>query len=339
MDFLKTLLMYMTMMTALSVQEGPLPQSVPTPTALPAYVTATPVPFSTEAPTATPAPTAAPVPTITPNRRYETLNYGSNGSDVRKLQRKLIELGYMPAGSDDGSYGYQTYNAVKAFQQANGLEADGLAGPATLTNLYENPDIIAKVTATAVPTATPPQTLPPLEFIEGVTVAPGNVEAAYTPEPVAAPAPVAGLTELTGALVIDGSVGEALTKRIWLNDAAAEVSPTLWMNEDGQAVLALKDLADCFEGWTLAGSSADGSYTLKASGYTVALQVGENGATVLVDGEAITVDPADVQLLNGTLYVTDAFLQKTIKAVTVFDADERSLVIFLIDKNIVNAMD
>lgn len=338
MDFLKTLLMYMTMMTALSVQEGPLPQSVPTPTPLPAYVTATPVPFSTEAPTATPAPTAEPAPTITPNYRYETVDYGSKGSDVRKLQRKLIELGYMPAGSDDSSYGYQTYNAVRDFQRANGLEADGVAGPATLTNLYENPNIVANVSATAVPTATPTPTLPPLEVIEGVTVAPAGAEPAFTPVPVAA-APAADLTELPGALVIDGSVGKALTLRVWMNEAAAEVSPGLWMNEAGQAVIALKDLVDCFDGWTLAGSSADGSYTLQASGYTVAIQAGEESASVLVDGEAVAVTPADVRLIGGKLYVTDAFLQKAIKAVTVFDADERSLVIFLIDKNVVNAMD
>lgn len=337
MDFLKTLLMYMTMMTALSVQEGPLPQTVPTPTPLPAYVTATPVPFSTEAPTATPAPTAEPAPTITPNYRYETVDYGSKGSDVRKLQRKLIELGYMPAGSDDSSYGYQTYNAVRDFQKANGLEADGVAGPATLTNLYENPNVIANVSATAVPTATPTPTLPPLEIIEGVTVAPADMAVSFTPAPVAAPA--ADLTELPGALVIDGSVGKALTLRVWVNDAAAEVSPGLWMNQDGQAVIALKDLVDCFDGWALAGSSADGSYTLQASGYAVSIQVGDNDVAVLSDGESVAVTPADVRLIDGKLYITDAFLQKAIKAVTVFDADERSLVIFLIDKNVVNAMD
>ena len=42
----------------------------------------------------------APVPTITPNTRgYHNLTMGMKGKDVRKLQERLIELGYMPEGS------------------------------------------------------------------------------------------------------------------------------------------------------------------------------------------------------------------------------------------------
>ena len=39
MDFLKTLLAYVALTVAFSVQEGPLPQDVPTPTPLPPNVT------------------------------------------------------------------------------------------------------------------------------------------------------------------------------------------------------------------------------------------------------------------------------------------------------------
>ena len=115
MDFLKTLLAYMALLTTLGVQEGPAPASVPTPTPLPPSVTATVVPHQTAAPTATPAPTADPTPAMTPNKRYAQLQFGDSGNNVKKLQNALIELGYMEKGSADGQYGYKTYNAVKAF--------------------------------------------------------------------------------------------------------------------------------------------------------------------------------------------------------------------------------
>ena len=43
------------------------------------------------------------------------------------LQQKLIALGYL-TGTADGAYGDATVAAVKAFQSANGLKADGQAG-------------------------------------------------------------------------------------------------------------------------------------------------------------------------------------------------------------------
>ena len=79
------------------------------------------------------------------------------GSSVRALQTKLKELGYY-TGTVDGDYGDGTTAAVVAFQNANGLTADGIAGKATLNLLYggsgggssgggTNPDVYA-VTAT-----------------------------------------------------------------------------------------------------------------------------------------------------------------------------------------------
>ena len=65
----------------------------------------------------------------------ETLERGSEGAAVRALQKRLKELGYL-SGSVDGSYGVSTEAAVIAFQQANGLTADGKAGTATLNAIY-----------------------------------------------------------------------------------------------------------------------------------------------------------------------------------------------------------
>lgn len=188
MDFLKTLLAYMALMATLGVQEGPAPATVPTPTPLPAHVTATPVPFQTAVPTATPTPTIAPGPTVTPNKRYSKVEFGDKGTAVRKLQNRLIELGFMPKGSADGQYGYQTYNAVKDFQRTNGLEVDGVAGPITLTYLYENPNIVTLTGHTPVPTATPTPTLPPLESISNSSATTATVtQSAVSNAPAATP--------------------------------------------------------------------------------------------------------------------------------------------------------
>ena len=83
---------------------------------------------------ATAKPTATPKATATPAPASSVLKKGATGSDVKELQAKLIELGYLK-GTADGVYGSKTVAAVKAFQQANKLSADGVAGEKTLTTL------------------------------------------------------------------------------------------------------------------------------------------------------------------------------------------------------------
>lgn len=63
-----------------------------------------------------------------------TLELGEKGYDVAALQARLDELGYWHGGSD-GTYGQLTRQAVMAFQKAEGLARDGVAGPATLAAL------------------------------------------------------------------------------------------------------------------------------------------------------------------------------------------------------------
>ena len=66
-----------------------------------------------------------------------TLELGSAGSEVKKLQKRLIDLGYL-SGTADGKFGEMTETALKAFQEANGLEADGKAGTKTQNKLYSD---------------------------------------------------------------------------------------------------------------------------------------------------------------------------------------------------------
>ncbi len=52
------------------------------------------------------------------------------GDDVHELQTKLSAAGNSP-GLVDGAFGEQTRAAVRAFQEAKGLIADGIVGPHT----------------------------------------------------------------------------------------------------------------------------------------------------------------------------------------------------------------
>ena len=73
------------------------------------------------------------------------LRNGSKGPDVKKIQEKL--------GVDaTGNFGPKTEAAVKAWQKANGLKDDGIAGPNTLTKM----GIV--VSAAVSPVSIPPPT-------------------------------------------------------------------------------------------------------------------------------------------------------------------------------------
>ena len=62
------------------------------------------------------------------------LEVGSSGSNVTKVQQRLIQYGYL-SGTADGKYGADTQAAVRWFQKNNGLTVDGRVGPATAAAL------------------------------------------------------------------------------------------------------------------------------------------------------------------------------------------------------------
>lgn len=66
-----------------------------------------------------------------------TLSQGSSGADVTQLQIRVA--GWVTSGerlSYDGVYGARTTAAVKKFQSAYGLAADGVAGSQTFSKIY-----------------------------------------------------------------------------------------------------------------------------------------------------------------------------------------------------------
>jgi peptidoglycan hydrolase-like protein with peptidoglycan-binding domain len=68
-------------------------------------------------------------PTAISSSGLPTLRFGDTGNSVRALQRILVSNGYFVR--IDGVYGALTEAAVKAFQSARGLRADGVVGPRT----------------------------------------------------------------------------------------------------------------------------------------------------------------------------------------------------------------
>ena len=203
MDFLQTLLVYMAATLTIAVESTSTPSVTPVPTPSPeptaaAVETVSEIPSlaPTATPTATVSVTPVPVPTITPNRAYRNLKMGDRGAEVKRLQERLIELGYMPEGTADGAYGGQTRTAVRRFQYYNGLTVDGIAGRATQTNLFENPDA-ARYPGETTPAPTAEETPEAAETAEApVTAEPKPTQA---PDPTVTPVTVSARPEQTEA--------------------------------------------------------------------------------------------------------------------------------------------
>lgn len=62
------------------------------------------------------------------------LRRGAQGEAVRQIQEQLNALGY-DTGGMDGIFGASTDKAIREFQAANGLAADGILGPRTQERL------------------------------------------------------------------------------------------------------------------------------------------------------------------------------------------------------------
>ena len=62
----------------------------------------------------------------------QTIKRGSKGETVKKMQQLLMATGYaLPKYGADGSFGAESEEALRRFQEANGLAVDGICGPKT----------------------------------------------------------------------------------------------------------------------------------------------------------------------------------------------------------------
>lgn len=75
--------------------------------------------------------------------QYRPLKYGSSGEDVKRLQTRLMELGYYK-GKISGNFLEGTQSAIKAFQEKNGEDATGVADVDTQTILFQGEDVVGK---------------------------------------------------------------------------------------------------------------------------------------------------------------------------------------------------
>ncbi len=118
--------------------------------AAPASSAPSPSPASATSADAPPLPTPAPSPVPSPTPQPVTwqnlalvpaeqdmLKEGALGDDVVRLQLRLKDLGFF-SYKVTGSFGGVTKSAVQAFQAANGLKIDGVAGGETIALLYSN---------------------------------------------------------------------------------------------------------------------------------------------------------------------------------------------------------
>lgn len=116
------------------------------------------------------------------------LKYGQNNSQVRQIQEQLQQLGYFK-GPTSGYYGTLTETAVKAFQQAQGLTADGVVGTETRRQIAAG----GQGENAAAPTAHNPETANAAENspfqMEGFTTGGSGLEEALAPTTTLKPQP------------------------------------------------------------------------------------------------------------------------------------------------------
>ena len=153
-------------------------------------------------PHATPQPTEEPVyiSGALPPQPLTKLQRDDSSEAVYWLQKKLTELGYYH-GKCSGTYLGGTQEAVKAFQNANGLRANGTADVDTLMLLY------SAELATPVPISTPE----PLPIPDPVS------DATVIPEETAAP------EEPT---VSEETVQPEVNEPVWTATPVVELTPT-----------------------------------------------------------------------------------------------------------------
>ncbi len=254
------------------------------------------------------SPSVSPSPTtVTPTPTPPSLQKGFKGSEaVRSLQKRLKELGYY-SGSVDGDFGEATEKAVKEFQKANGLTADGKAGEKTLSKLNSKKAVSYKeahATATPKRTATPKPTATPnlikdyylrkgdsgkrVETLQRRLIELGWLGGKVTGEfDAATEAAVRAFQEKTKGIWTDGIAGPDTLRALYSNSAARSKSPaatnsaeTLEYGSEGAAVTKLqKRLQDL--GY-LAGS-ADGKFGVATQAAVIAFQKNNN---LTADGKA-----------------------------------------------------
>ena len=318
MDFVKTLLAYMGIVIAMNVQAAPTPEVTPVPSPTPIQIAADGAvldPYGQVLDGATPAPT------LTPNPAYKNLQVGDKGADVRKLQECLRELGYL-SGNVDGAYGYQTRNAVLLFQSYNGLSRDGVAGKATQTRLFQDPNVIPNpetVTPSPEPTSTPDA--------DGLIPVIGNPRTAWVRQEQA-------------KVLYNGEMVQTTKGSV----------PEVYLRSDGFLV-SLDELAEACS-WAFSSLNAQ-SLILEAQEYHVTAMMHTalkstrstedtsycEAYEVKAEGETAAVEQGDLVFDEGHWYASGRFLEETLHAEVNWDGEENTLVLSVQPRTLAESAD
>lgn len=170
-------------------------------------------------------PTATPTPLVTAAPEDHVVNANSSASEIRDVQKKLISLGLMEQGSDDGRYGSGTTTAVKNFQirvnQLQGynvLEITGSVDELTMAYLNYYVDWWA---------AQQKQTPTPAPVTPTATPDSGAVNAGSSRDQIAAMQEQLEAVGLLSASDVDGVYGQRTVSAVrsfqtWVNQVRGE---------------------------------------------------------------------------------------------------------------------
>lgn len=116
-----------------------------------------------------------PTPTPVPEMPKDVVRPGDKSNDVKLVQTRLTELGYLTS-KVTGTFDDDSVKALKKFQKANGLDADGVCGIQTRAVLFAAHPVYAVPTATPVIAAneTPEPTYAPITKENCVTIKAGS---------------------------------------------------------------------------------------------------------------------------------------------------------------------
>ena len=290
--------------------------------------------------TPTPKVTASPTPKPTVAIPEEALQSGSKGADVKTLQRRLKELGYFKSAVD-GKFGRDTTSALKAFQEANGLTADGVAGRATYEILFSDNALVKGTTPTPVPVQATEaeaeesaETWPKLqknsagndvaqlqEALIELGYLKGKADGTYGDKTAAA---VKAFQKANG-LTADGTAGEETQKVLYSGNAKAAAAaatatpaakatatpaPTSSVLKTGTKGTAVKELQNKLIQLGYLTGKADGVYGAKTAEAVKAFQ---KASKLTADGVA---GEKTLSKLNGTSTTTTAGTTATTTAAT-----------------------
>ncbi len=217
---------------------------------------------------------------------------GDEGTDVEELQKRLVELDYMDKTT--GYFGDETQVAVRAFQERNHLEVDGMIGVHTREALYSE-DAIARALSYG---ETGEEVLKYQNRLFKLGYLTTQPDGTFGKDTVAA---VKLFQELNG-LIADGHIGP-MTRQIMMSGDAQANALTIGMSGDTiksvQKKLKTLGYLSSADGYFGAGTEAAVRAFQKNNSLSVDGKVGRKTMTVLLSGDAVKASPGQPAATSG----------------------------------------